>query len=196
MLFQRYNKMKLSEEQLLEGIKKKDNMTISYIYKEYFGGIRGMIFRFQNLSLNPEEIFQEGLTTSIMNIEEGRFQGKSSFKTYLTSICRNIALKQLNRKDPVLDTTGQDYEQVPEVDDLTHDLVEMVRDLKNQLDEKCKHIINARFDETTGEIPGFEEIAEKLGLTPANARQRFKRCLDKLREIVFKNPGYEELINR
>jgi dephospho-CoA kinase len=52
-----------------------------------------------------------------------------------------------------------------------------------------------KVDETSAKTPGFEEIAEKLGLTPANARQRFKRCLDKLREIVFNNPGYEELIN-
>jgi DNA-directed RNA polymerase sigma subunit (sigma70/sigma32) len=34
----------------------------------------------------------------------------------------------------------------------------------------------------------FEDIGKRLGIEPDNARQRFKRCMEKLRSMLFENP--------
>ena len=153
-----------------------------------------MVYTFRNTTLDPDDIFQEGLTRAIINIREGRFRGESSFLTYLNSICRNICLKELSRKqsgligarDIIVENNLADFEAL-----------DQLFKIRNQLDEKCRTIIDLRFGletEGTGKSKAFEEIAAELGLSPDNARQRFKRCLDKLREFVRGNLELKEML--
>lgn len=48
---------------------------------------------------DAEDIFQEGMQHFILNIRSGIFQQKSSPKTYLFRICRNLWLSKLRRKN-------------------------------------------------------------------------------------------------
>ena len=84
-----------------------------------------------------------------------------------------------------------------------YDLLQRVLTIRGKLEEKCMYILDLRFnlrinpDDTSidDETPGFEEIGEKLGLTPDNARQRFKRCLGKLKEMVKNDSELNDWIN-
>jgi len=188
----------ISDEEIIEGILKNDNRMVRYIYKKYYGKIKSMVRTFRNISLNPDDIFQEGLTRAIMNIRHGKFEGRSSFYTYLTGICRNICLKELR--------VTKEYELKEQHlhdgdDEMDYDMIKLVLHIKDKLDQKCKEIINLRFrlkasndsKPESNKNMQFEEIAVLLGIQPANARQRFKRCLEKLSDFVTSNPLYQEL---
>jgi RNA polymerase sigma factor (sigma-70 family) len=83
-----------------------------------------------------------------------------------------------------------------------YEFLEALVRIMNRLDEKCRTIIDLRFNITMQEghdnpeginkSTPFEKVAEQTGLSPANARQRFKRCIDKLREMLMKNPEIKE----
>lgn len=187
-----------TDEAIVEGILENSNATFGYIYKSYYPKIKRMVWSFKNTLLQPDDVFQEGLTRAVMNIRNGKFRGDSSFLTYLNSICYNICLKELSKyrfsppeTDVEYETNGENYEVLGALVDLMH-----------RLDEKCRSIIDLRFNisaqneaENAEEIrksTPFETIAEQTGLSPANARQRFKRCIDKLREMVLQNPEINE----
>lgn len=190
-----YHNTETSNEQIIEGILQNSNRVISEVYKQNFLKIKKMVWSFRNTILDPEDIFQEGLTRAIVNIQSGRFRGDSSFATYLNSICRNICLKQLSKK------RTSELEQNSElVEEETHfELLNSLLGIKEQLDLNCQKIIDLRFSldvrndhENPSKCPSFEEIAELLQLSAANARQRFKRCLDKLRELVSQSSDLNE----
>ncbi len=155
-----------------------------------------MVLGFKNLQLDAEDIFQEGLTRAVINIRKGVFKGESTFSTYLYGICRNLCLKEYNRNKPYLTSTfrdNRDEETEPDHFDLLH----LVLHVKQRLSEECRTLFDLRFGLHAGHAADngmrFEEIARKLGVNAASARQKFKRCLDKLKIQLKEHPLFHEL---
>jgi len=199
-----YNMQKPAEKDILNGVKNNDDKMYRYIYKSYFPGIRTMVLGFRSLALDAEDIFQDGLVAASRNVMEDRFKGDSSFNTYLTAICRNICRKQLERAARFGNNTSMvEVADEPEAD--VEDLIYRLSLLKDRMDEKCREIIDLRFgltnaaaglNENTEKLSNirFEEIAGILNIEADNARQRFKRCLEKLKETVFADHRWNELM--
>ena len=200
-----YNKEKYSEEDILSGIVNNNDNMIRYIYKSFFPGIKSMVGSFHNLSLDTEDIFQEGLTRAVINVRELKFHGKSTFYTYLTSICRNICLKELKR--PVnLQEVDKGSEVINGSEEHVEDLIERMTEVKNKMDESCKQIIDLRFGLGKSsnqqfdsyqpvESVKFEDIAKQLQIETDNARQRFRRCFEKFKMVLFKDREWKGLTN-
>jgi len=200
-----------TEEDLVKGLQEGSGEMIRFIYKKNMAAITHLVNRFPHIIPETEDVIQEGMTRLIMNIRDGKFSGKSSVHTYLYSICRNICLKENERWMRDKRVAEEDtYARNPlgvetgaiemEDEDGYFDQIKLVMKAKKQIGEICVEIIDARFGlsdagyspSLSGEgargrgsrlIP-FEEIAEGLGISHDNARQRFKRCMDKLIHIV------------
>ena len=190
-----HSNVELSEQLLVQEIIQNSERVISKLYNDNFIKVKKMVWAFKNLALDPDDIFQEGFTKAIFNIQEGKFRGESSFSTYLNSICRNLCLKQLSKVNNV------ELNESHDIPDETQDIEMLKRliEMKNQMGEKCRQVIELRF--TLGEVIHVEEpnkclsfdtIAERLNITTVSARQRFKRCLDHLREMIVNSPHYKE----
>lgn len=205
ILLSGYNKQKYTEAEILDGILNNSDKMIRYIYKNYFPGIKSMVYGFHSLVLNAEDVFQDGLVAAVRNVMEKRFHGNSTFNTYLASICRNICLKQMERAKRMHLAASEltDLSQ-PEKD--FDELIYRLTFLKDKMDEKCRQIIDLRFGllnggSTINEMQDalsnvrFEEIAATLNIETDNARQRFKRCLEKLRETVLNDIAWNEILS-
>lgn len=179
---------KANEDQLklIRGINQNDPKILRAIYKENFQKIANMVHNFHNVYLDADDIFQDGLTQAVINVKNGKFNGDSLFSTYLFGICRNICLKEYNKQKGIYSVPIQDSED--ETDDDYFDNIKIVLELKNKLQEECKKIIDLRFGigsiEMNKEELRYEAIAEKMNILPDNARQKFKRCMSKLLELV------------
>lgn len=192
---QAVHSIKSDQDKVVEGIKNNDPQTIKFIYREHFGKIRSMVNNFRYISLEPEDVFQEGLTRAVINIRKGVFKGDSSFSTYLYGICRNLCLKEYNRSK--LTTSNEIGDVKDEVEDDYFDAIQLMLKLKENLDEKCKTIIDLRFGigNTDEGITRFEAIAAILKISADNARQRFGRCFSKLKKIISENPVINQLMD-
>jgi RNA polymerase sigma factor (sigma-70 family) len=186
------------EKELIDGILGNSNIVISKIYHSNAQKVKRMVWSFKNLSLDPDDIFQEGLTIALLNVHEGKFRGESSFSSYLNSICRNLCLKQLSKKRHVELTVNHD---LIETADVNLGVIEKVLEFKNKIGEKCREVIDLRFSlgehinhENPNKCLSFEMIAEQLSITQVSARQRFKRCLDQLRELVDSSPSVRAML--
>ncbi len=200
-----YNKKKYTETEILEGILTNDDNMIRYIYKNFFPGVKAMVQSFHTLYLDSEDVFQEGLTRAVINVRERKFSGKSSFYTYLTAICRNVCLKEMQKS---VKTNDVSTSAIAMEDTETHydELIYRMVMLKDKMDEACKQIIDLRFgiqkdkislleEGASLENTRFEEIARQLNIETDNARQRFKRCFKKLKIALSNDYLWRELAN-
>ena len=195
---------KFSGEELIKGLEHGDGKVISFIYKRNFASIRNMVNQYSNMVLEADDVVQEGLTRAIINIRNNKFKGTSSIHAYLYSICKNICLKEYH-KTKIFYPSNAETDLIDEPQDDYYDLLQAVVKIKEQLEQKCIEIIDLRFSlcsgwkqhqvpltqENRGMMP-FEEIGMKLNILPDNARQRFKRCLEKLIVAVKEKKLIEE----
>jgi len=195
-IFQKSNQIgELTEDMIIQGIIERTESIIGRVYQDNKSKIKNLIWSFKNLQLDVEDIYQDGFTIAIMNIRNGKFRGESSFSTYLNSICRNICLKKLKDRPSV--EFSEVHDKIEENDN--HFLIQKLLEIRSQLDSKCKEIIDLRFtlagkvnEAEPNKCLSFDDIAEHLGITTENARQRFKRCLDGLRKIVMNSSEMKE----
>jgi len=175
---------------LIQKIKLGDSKVITQIYRQDFAKIKAMVTHFQYINLDAQDVFQEGLTQAILNIKRGVFKGESSFQTYLYGICRNICLKEYNRNKNYTMTEIGEMPQEPEADNF--DTIKLLIAAKDKLDPMCVSIIDMRFGIGMGNpeqthSTRFEAIAQRLNISSDNARQRFGRCMAKLKELIEAN---------
>jgi RNA polymerase sigma factor (sigma-70 family) len=177
-----------TNEEIVRGIIDNSNDVLRFVYRKYSIEIKIMVYTFRNMALDPEEVFQEGLTRAIINIREGRFRGESAFSTYLNAICRNICLKQMSHN-----AKGENIENdIEDVGDSEKfELLDAILTVRDRLNDRCREVIGLRFklDDVPGDNPKntllpFEEVAEALNTSADNARQRFKRCFETLKGMV------------
>jgi len=189
-----------TEAELVDGLKLGSTEIIRFINQKNMAPVKHLVTQFPSIILETEDVIQEGLIRLIMNIREGKFSGKSSIHTYLYGICRNICLKESQKFLKEKKTKEEEKRSggvwnnsivLEEGQEGEFDQMKRVFEAKSELGEKCVEVIDARFG-ISGEDnkqASFEEVAERLGLSYANARQRFKRCLDKLIQLVNKDQG-------
>jgi len=190
-----------NEEDIRLGIYKEEERALNSLIKTQYIPIKKMVYSFRNASLDPDDVFQEGLTRTIMNIRAGKFKGESSVSTYLNSICRNICLKLISRRKILTIEESQLIEE-PESNNY-YDLLILISELKEKTGNNCCEILDLRFKKSNKEqescnhnkLLDFNEIAQILNITADNARQRLKRCLDQLRELVLSHPIYQEFLD-
>ena len=103
---------RLSEEEIIAGLRKRDNRVLQYIYKNSFTPVRQLIVSNAGSDNDAEDIFQEALIIVFKKLkEEQEFQLTAAFTTYIYSISRLLWLKHLrNIKKIEIDPLNRDHE--------------------------------------------------------------------------------------
>ena len=88
-----------SDEQILKGVLRHDNLILQYIYKQYYYKINYFIKKNQGSEDDASDIFQETIIVIYRKLKENDliFE-KSSFAGYLFSVSRFLWLKQLEKR--------------------------------------------------------------------------------------------------
>ena len=88
-------------EQLIEGVRKRDNIVLQYIYKSYYSTVFRLVVNNSGTEDDVKDIFQETLIVLFRNVrEDPRFKLSCTFQTYLYSVARLLWLKHLPRALP------------------------------------------------------------------------------------------------
>jgi RNA polymerase sigma factor (sigma-70 family) len=151
-----------------------------FIYKEYFPVIQRLIRQNRGSADDSRDIFHEGLAILHNNIHEGRFKQKSAIRTYLYSICRNLWLKELRKRNV----------QLPSIDEMVEDLkqdvntylidVEVVSLLMNELSEDCRRILVEYYFN----LRTMEQLKDIFNVNSVQAAKNKKwRCLNYLKRL-------------
>lgn len=157
-------------------------------HREQF--IRLLVFRYNLDMEDAKDIYQNSIIVVYENICAGKFESRSSIKTYLFAICKNKALAHknsrankmtvLNELDIALEEGSENVEE----DELK---LRAVRESIMQMGDKCKSILTNYYYYRQS----MEQIAIVCGFkNAATATNEKYKCLMKLKSVfqtVYKN---------
>ncbi len=166
------------------------------LYQKYQYFIRDASFKHQITQDECFTLYSESILVLIENIDSGRFEQRSSIKTYLYKIFYNKCVSQI-RKNATnisrvhLNDSPITYKHLDELPDQAKGIVsklifedesEYLNKMLSKLGEKCQDILanwsNGKTD---------KEIAVQLGYNNEFvAKTSRMRCLEKLRELYLK----------
>ena len=181
----------LTAEEILDGIRDKNNDILTFVYKEYYPVIKKYILRNSGNKQDAEDIFQETIIMIYRKVEEGQLSLDCSFKTYLYSVCRilwykELETKKLLRKDNLEPRKMEELEVKFSLEDGDLEKKKLIQEHLMHLKENCRQILTLFY----AGVP-IDEITEILGISStANTRQRKNRCKEKLIESLKKDPRF------
>jgi RNA polymerase sigma-70 factor (ECF subfamily) len=169
--------------ELMRLYQKGDIEAFNCLYDRYRSMVYGYLIKRVYNRTDVDEIFQD----VFFRLHRSRLRYKSEypFKPWLFVVLRNSLIDYFRKK-------GKDYNQVP-LDHLganhsalkhedRHDMGGLLPENAG-LNEKQRKAVELRY----GEDFSFDEIAQRLETTSANARQLVSRALRKLRKLI--RPG-------
>lgn len=93
----------LSDDILIDKLKKEESASFGFLYKFYFPTIASFIKQNSGSDQDAEDIFQETIIVLLHKVRQPEFVLTSSLKTYLFAIAKNLWLKKLrNDKHAVI----------------------------------------------------------------------------------------------
>lgn len=187
-----------SDDQILKGILRHDNIILQYIYKQYYYNINYFIRKNQGSEEDASDIFQEAIIIIYRKIKENDliFE-KSSFKGYLFSVCRFLWLKQLEKRRIERERLNETLPYQEDLyDDSLNELVEknekygLYQKHFNTLSTDCQKLLQLFFEK----VP-LKEIAGLMGYKSEKyAKKRKFKCKELLVNRIKQDTEFKKIL--
>ncbi|MBP6871167.1 MAG: sigma-70 family RNA polymerase sigma factor [Bacteroidales bacterium] len=186
-----------TDDAIIDGLKKRDNGIIRYIYKEYYPTIKFLITTNSGTDTDAEDVFQDALVVLYRKIAKENLLLTSSFKTFLYSICRNLWLQRLDRR--VFSSEFMEVEDLGEMQESMHpehpeeeqEKYRLFQQHFLQLSPDCQKVLKLFMGKTS-----LKEIADIMGFkTEKYAKTRKFMCKEKLKEMIINDPYFKKYLS-
>ncbi len=97
---------KISDSQIIEGVRLQDDIILNWLYDNYFAAVRNHVLRNNGSKEDVSDVFQESIIVLYKQISEDNLNLTSDLKGYFFGIARNIWSAQFrkNQRNAELDT--------------------------------------------------------------------------------------------
>ena len=180
---------------LRSGDTHQQEKAFRYLYRHFFGLIESLILSNVGTREDAADIFHDGLIVLFNNVKKGEFQLKSSIKTYLYSICRNLWLMKLRsgKKETPLEDKHEsiqvqdDHFKTLEVDEKKRLIVRLLQ----ELNDDCRKILELYYFRKMK----MEQIRTQLNMASEQvAKNKKSRCMKHIRTKVMENSLYQQTL--
>lgn len=185
--------MRLRDEQIIDGLRNRDNKTVQYIYDHYFRMCQYIVSSNNGSDEDAKDIFQEAIIIVIEKVSKFNFELTSQFQTFLFAIINNLwKLQLLKRRN-----ADQFLAMQAHFDSVHNELIEnydqqlsssLLWKCFNMLEKECKTILNLWWK-------GYpqKEIAEVLSYKYGYLRRKKMNCDESLTCIIKENSELMEI---
>ena len=178
---------------LQSGDSGRQESAFRHLYRNYFGLIESLVLSNAGTKEDAADIFHDGLIVLFNNVKKGAFNVKSTIKTYLYSICRNLWLMKL-RSGKRETSLEEKHEHIQIQEDHFKTLVidekkQLLLNLLQELGEDCRKILELYYFRKLK----MNEISTKLNLASEQvAKNKKSRCMKNIRSKVQGNVHYQQ----
>lgn len=172
----------MSNEELLELIRKKQHSKAFYRLYKYLPVIKKMIVSKGGSKQDAEDIFQESLIVLCRKAENPGFALTSSIDTYLYSVCFFLWKNEMRKRNKII-TSDTEPEIKAEESDI-HELLEkenrfrQAEESLKKLGEKCLELLQLFYVK----MMSMKDIAGKMGFSSEKiAKNQKYKCLERAR---------------
>lgn len=186
-----------TNEELLSGILRNDNLILQYIYKNFFYKINFFIKKNSGDDEDSNDIFQEAIIILYRKLKANDLVLDCSFETYLYSVCRFLWLKQLEKRKNEREKIQDNHEFNEDIYDRSlEETAEMnekyslyQKHFKN-LGKDCQKILQLFFDK----VP-LKQIAQVMGFQSEKyAKKRKYKCKEYLVKSIKQDIEYKKIL--
>ncbi|MGM9785870.1 MAG: RNA polymerase sigma factor [Candidatus Cryptobacteroides sp.] len=167
--------MKLTEQNLAERIRKRDNSAMKALYDQYAGYLTAVCSRYIDNKEDIRDLMQESFIRIFSSIGSFEYRGEGSLKAWMSRIVTNNTLKHIRDNinkglisidDDIPDIPDED---IPEISDIPPSVIqEMIK----KLPEGYRTVFNLFvFEEKT-----HKEIAGLLGIKENSSASQLHRA--------------------
>lgn len=160
--------------------------AIALLYEHYKDAIYKYVLQTGGASGDAEEIVFSSLVTTVSNIDQGRFEGRSRLSTYFVAIGKNLWRTELRKQKrsfvPIEETDMGFMPDFQEEADRRDRLLRL-RQCIAGLGDTCKQLVSIwKLSEPT---PAWPEIAHQMGFSSVQvAKNQGQRCMKRLRKCM------------
>ncbi len=138
------------------------------------------------------DTFQDALIILDKNVREGKFDGRSTLKTYFVAIAKWHQLSKLRKQGRVElkdDMSAHDSFQETDEEKLIVDEEKRraLKEILKKVGDKCRQLLLLYMQS----MP-MKEIAERNGIKIQSAKNGIHRCRQKLRKMIAQDPKLKE----
>ena len=177
----------MSDNILLDKLKKEDSSSFELLYTSYFPSVASYIKQNHGNHEDAADIFQEAVIVLLQKVREPDFVLTSGLKTYIYAVAKNLWLKRLrDNKIKVLDSKlglevyGSQMERVESEPEKSRE--ERVENWLQKITRNCQNILKALF---FYEVP-MDHLMVKMGWknkhTASNQKHKCIQQIKKLKE--------------
>ena len=189
-----------SDAELIEAIKQGGSVREQAMRQLYLSERDTALGYLAKLGAEEEkarDLFQDAVVSVMIAVEEEKFQGQSSLRTYLFAVCKNQWFAHLRRRnveqryrDGLSPAEERIVAETPEVRTIEHHQQAMISHLLEGVGKACKQVLSLWSLKYS-----MEEIAERMGYANGQiARNKKSKCLRKLKELVKEHPAIRSLV--
>jgi RNA polymerase sigma factor (sigma-70 family) len=179
---------KLTDKELIDGIRIQDEKVLRYLYDHYFQTIKNHVIRNSGSIEDVSDVFQDTIIILYQQISENNFNLSSDLKGYFFGIARNLWSSQLRQKSRV-SVLSDDIPEESDSDELNEPALEKILNRAFQKLSPDNQTVLKLFYEGMS----YEEIASRMNLKNETYARR-KKYLSKeaLIELIKLDPEYKE----
>ena len=148
------------------------------ILKKYEPYIKKIIYKYSNCEYEKDDLFQECSIELLKSL--GKYENKSSLKTYIYSICRNtiykyIKYKKSKEKEYYCNPTDEEGEYTNVEDSINNNIFDTIKPI---LRKEEYDLIESYYRDDFNYIT----LAEECNMTRKQVEYKIKKILQKIRE--------------
>ncbi len=179
----------IEDSEIIEHIRKETSQTdevLKYVYQLNFESVKRYIVNTGGTEEDAKDTFQDALVVFINAVKRRNFERRSSIKTYVFAITKNLWLKEL-RQTGKFSFTEIDLvdEQLPEENSIEiTDKIALLNKAMMDLSEECRTLLLDFYYKKSS----MRDLMAKFGLGSEQAAKNKKyRCMSKLMTLCEKS---------
>lgn len=183
-------------EAIKSGNERKRDWALYQFYadREIRTWVTSYILRQGGQEEDAEDVFQESIIIFDRNIREGKYEGKSTLKTYLLAVVKwgwLTYIRKKGRHDEFKPEQITDAAESPEFNLISEEKTTLVEQAIDQIDERCQTLLRYyKLDYS------MKEMVDLMGFSsPEMAKKQAYRCRERLRAYFLTQPDLLQALN-
>jgi RNA polymerase sigma factor (sigma-70 family) len=182
-----------SNEELLKGILRNDNVILQYIYKRFYYKINLFVKKNKGNNEDANDVFQEAVIIIYRKFKANDIVLTCSFETYLFSVCKYLWLKNITRRIPNEELNLDDFSADSNYESDFQEVADKNERYKlyqkhfQMLGSDCQKLLQLFFSKTP-----IKQISQIMGFASENyAKKRKHRCKEYLVTSIKQDINYK-----
>jgi RNA polymerase sigma factor (sigma-70 family) len=159
-----------SDAEVINDLKQVTRMNdaLRFMYSEYYGLLESYIINNKGNNDDAADVIQETMVAFVEIVQQEKFRGESTIKSFLYAITRNLWLTELRKRSSsenrnrIFEKAKEDSEQATVFHLIKHEHFKTIQKLFEKLGEKCKQLLTLVYYEDLSmndiikQMPGYE----------------------------------------